>query len=60
MARKKYERLEADMFRSRTELADTLGEMEKDRQKHDTEMRCAEERTKELEVALRAADEVGR
>lgn len=48
------------MFRSRIELADTLCEMEKGHQKHKIETKLAEERTKELEVALRAADEVGR
>lgn len=48
------------MFRSRMELADTLCEVEKDHQKHEIEMKLAEERTKELEVALRAADEVRR
>lgn len=46
------------MFRSRVELADILVDEEKERQKHDKEIRCAEERAKELEVALRAADEV--
>lgn len=58
VARKRYKRLEADMFRSRVELADTLSEVEKDHQKHENEMKRAEERAKELEVALRAADEV--
>lgn len=48
------------MFRSRIELADTLSEVEKDHKKHAIETRRAEERTKELEVALRAADEVFR
>lgn len=46
------------MFRSRVELADTFVEWKKDRQQHSGEMSCAEERTKELEAALRAADEV--
>lgn len=46
------------MFRSRIELADTLGEVEKDRQKHDGDMTRAEERAKELEAALCAGDEV--
>ena len=59
LSRKKYKRLEADMFRSRTELANTLCEAEKDHQRHELEMKRAEEQTKELEVALRAADEVG-
>lgn len=58
MERQKYKRLEADMYRSRVELADTLCDVETDRQKHDSEMAQAEERAKELEVALRAADEV--
>ncbi|CAN0201920.1 unnamed protein product, partial [Pylaiella littoralis] len=56
--RKKYQRLEADMFRSRIELADTLGRAEKERQKHDEEARCAEERSKELETALRGVKRV--
>ncbi|CAM9581708.1 unnamed protein product [Ectocarpus sp. 6 AP-2014] len=56
--RQKYKRLEADMYRSRVELADTLCDVETDREKHDSEMAQAEERAKELEVALRAADEV--
>lgn len=60
MARTKYKRLEADMFRGRIELADTLSEMEKDNQRHEIEMERAEEQTKELEVALRAADEVNK
>lgn len=55
---KKYKRLEADMFRSRVELADTFVEVEKGRQLYSGEMACAEERRKELEAALRAADEV--
>lgn len=46
------------MFRSRIELADTSSEVEKSHQRHEVEMKRAEERTKELEVALRAADEV--
>lgn len=58
MERQKYKRLEADMNRSRLELADTLCDLETDREKHDSEMAQAEERAKELEVALRAADEV--
>ncbi|CAM9284817.1 unnamed protein product, partial [Ectocarpus sp. 13 AM-2016] len=56
--RQKYKRLEADMCRSRVELADTLCDVETDREKHESEMAQAEERAKELEVALRAADEV--
>ncbi|CBN75760.1 hypothetical protein Esi_0174_0018 [Ectocarpus siliculosus] len=56
--RQKYKRLEADMYRSRVELADTLCDVETDREKHDSEMAQAEKRAKELEVALRAADEV--
>lgn len=60
VARTKYKRLEADMFRGRIELADTLSEMEKDNQRHEIEMERAEEQTKELEVALRAADEVNK
>lgn len=59
VARKKYKRLEADMFRSKIELADTLADAEKERNKHDQEFRQADEHAKELEVALRAADEVG-
>eukprot|EP00752_Nemacystus_decipiens_P015407 g13740.t1 len=50
VARQRYKRLEADMFRSRIELADTLSEVEKDHQKHEIEMKRAEERAKELEV----------
>ncbi|CAM9592712.1 unnamed protein product [Ectocarpus fasciculatus] len=56
--RQRYKRLEADMYRSRVELADTLCDVETDRQNHDSEMAQAEERAKELEIALRAADEV--
>lgn len=47
------------MFRSRAELADTLAGVEKDREKHERELRRANDHVKELEVALRAADEVG-
>ncbi len=47
------------MFRSRVELADTLAGAEKDRKRHDRELRRTKEHVQELNVALRAADDVG-
>ncbi|CAM9694986.1 unnamed protein product, partial [Scytosiphon promiscuus] len=58
IARTRYKRLEDDMFRSRLELADAFSEFESHKLEHEREMEQAEERAKQLEVALRAADEV--
>lgn len=58
IARAKYKRLEEDMLRSRLELADAYSEFETHESRHDREMEQAAARAKQLEVALRAADEV--
>lgn len=46
------------MLRSRLELADAFSDFEVHMSEHEREMEQAEERAKQLEVALRAADEV--
>lgn len=46
------------MIRSRVELVDTLSAMERERQGHVEELEAAAKRSAELEVAVRAADEV--
>lgn len=46
------------MFRSRLELTDTLATMETEREEHASLLKDAEDRARELEGAVRVADEV--
>ena len=58
MTGRKYKRLEADMFRSRIELVNTLSTMETDRANYDRDLAEAKKRVTDFEAALRKADEV--
>lgn len=58
LSKRRYRRLQADMLRSRLELADTLGVLETERSEHISKIKDAEIRRVELENALRAADQV--